>query len=70
MAFYHSSLKLHQGSVLGLIATSINDIVAGIQSNLRLFADDCILYRTINCPEDHTVLQQDLNILTKWATFW
>ena len=61
-----------QGSVLGpiLFLVYINDIAAGIQSNLRLFADDCILYKPINCPEDHTVLQQDLNTLTDWATLW
>ena len=61
-----------QGSVLGpiLFLVYINDIAAGIQSNLQLFADDCILYKPINCPEDHTVLQQDLNTLTDWATLW
>ena len=48
----------------------INDIANGIQGQLRLFADDCIIYRTINTPEDHTTLQQDLNQLSKWATTW
>ena len=59
-------------SVLGptLFLVYINDIANGIQSQLRLFADDCIIYRTINTPEDHTTLQQDLNHLSKWATTW
>ena len=61
-----------QGSVLGptLFLVYINDIADDIQSQLRLIADDCIIYRTINTPEDHTTLQQDLNQLSKWATTW
>ena len=61
-----------QGSVLGptFFLVYINDIANSIQSQLRLFADDCIMYRTINTPEDHTTLQQDLNQLSKWATTW
>ena len=38
-----------QGTVLGplMFLLYINDIAAGISSSLRLFADDCLLYRTI-----------------------
>ena len=61
-----------QGSVLGpiLFLMYINDIADGVQSQLRLFADDCIIYRTINSPEDHKILQQDLNQLSMWAKTW
>jgi len=45
----------------------INDIADGVQSQLRLFADDCIIYKTINSLEDHTILQEDINQLCKWA---
>ena len=45
----------------------INVIAAGISSLLRLFADDCLLYRTI---EDSTILQRDLEMLSQWATVW
>ena len=38
-----------QGTVLGLLLFSlyINDISIGIDSQLRLFADDCVCYREI-----------------------
>jgi len=46
--------------------SSINDIADGVQSQLYLFR---WLYNTIcmNFPEDHEILQQDLN---KWAKTW
>ena len=61
-----------QGSVLGhvLFLVYINDITDSINSNIRLFADDSILYREIQTPKDHDVLQTDLNKLSEWATKW
>jgi len=61
-----------QGSVLGpvLFLVYINDIVADIRSQIRLFADDCLIYRTIRSHEDHMILQEDLNNLSKWADSW
>ena len=53
------------GLVLFLIY--INDIASNIHSQLRLFADDCLTYRPINSPEDHTILQDDLLKLSVWA---
>ncbi len=43
-----------QGSVLGpiLFLVFINDICHNIRSCLRLFADDCLLYRIIESDED------------------
>ena len=43
-----------QGSVLGplLFLLYINDIGDNLTSTLRLFADDCLLYREITCSED------------------
>lgn len=35
---------------------SINDIFAGVSSTLRLFADDCVLYRTVANPGDRDAL--------------
>ena len=44
-----------QGTVLSplLFSLHINDITAGIESEIRLFADDCVCYREINCTFDH-----------------
>ena len=48
----------------------INDINCGISSKLRLFADDCILYRTISDQNDHFHLQTDLDLIVKWTETW
>ena len=56
-----------QGTVLGplMLLLYINDIKCGISSHLKLFADDCILYRTINSQQDQLLLQHDLNLIIK-----
>ena len=61
-----------QGTVLGptLFLLYINDLISNIQSTVRLFADDCLIYRPINSPNDHQLLQQDLNTLNTWAKTW
>ena len=43
-----------QGSVLGplLFLVYINDITTNLSSSRHLFADDCILYRKIDTPDD------------------
>ena len=50
-----------QGSVLGptLFLLFIIDITQVTNSQLRLFADDAVLYKTINSLHDHQVLQED-----------
>jgi hypothetical protein len=58
-----------QGSVLGplLFLAYVNDIWRGIESTIRLFADDCIIYRKILNIRDVEKLQNDLDILGDWA---
>jgi hypothetical protein len=48
----------------------INDITKNISSNARLFADDCLLYRTINCEADAKTLQKDLDTMQQWEAEW
>ena len=61
-----------QGSVLGLVLflIYINDITDNMQSIIRLFADDCTIYRPINNKNDQQILQSDLINLTKWEQKW
>jgi hypothetical protein len=57
-----------QGSVLGplLFLAYVNDIRRNIDSTIRLFADDCIIYREVKNNNDKENLQTDLNRLGKW----
>ncbi len=61
-----------QGTVLGpiLFLIFINDIPDNIKSNVRLFADDCLVYREINNHKDSLLLQEDLYRLEEWAKLW
>ena len=58
-----------QGNVLGplLFLVYVNDIWRNIVSNIRLFADDCIIYRKIIDSSDIDKLQTDLNRLGEWV---
>ena len=48
----------------------INDIIANIHSELRLFADNILIYRSIHSESDQEILQDDLMALMKWAETW
>ena len=54
-----------QGSILGplLFLTYVNDIGKNIDSNIRLFADDYVIYRKIFTNEDMIKLQRDVGRL-------
>ena len=45
----------------------VNDIWRNINSCIRLFVDDCIIYRKIKNKDDIEKLQKDLDTLGEWA---
>ena len=49
---------------------SINDLPSVVSSKVRLFADDCLIYRNIKNKEDQITLQEDLNLLENWGNTW
>ena len=61
-----------QGTVHGPLLSSIhiNDITTDIESEIRLFADDCVCYREIKDKEDTLKLQRDIDRLGNWARKW
>lgn len=61
-----------QGTVLGplLFLIYINDLPNTVSSTIRLFADDCVLYRKINNQTDHDILQSDINKVLDWCVKW
>ena len=56
-------------TVLGpvLFLCHIDDLPCSVTSQVRLFADNCLLYRTIRTQADHISLQNDLTELEKWV---
>ena len=49
------------------LSICINNITSNIHSQLRLFADNCLIYHPINSPQDHMILQDDILKLSVWA---
>ena len=54
-----------QDIVLGplLFLLRINYLPSVVSSKVRLFADDCLIYRNIKNKQDQVTLQKDLNLL-------
>ena len=48
----------------------INDINNAIKSQIKLFADDGVLYRNIRNQNDQVILQNDLDTISSWAEKW
>ena len=60
-----------QGSVLGplLFLIYINDLDINIEdgAEITLYADDVLLFRIINSPEDFVALQEDIDKIGSWS---
>ena len=54
-----------QGTVLGplLFLCHVNVLLTSVKSKVRLFVDDCLLYRMIETFTDNIVVQNDLTRL-------
>ena len=61
-----------QGTVLAslLFLLFIDDIETNIDSRMRLFADDCLVYRIIEKDSDCLQLQEDISLLCHWGNTW
>ena len=61
-----------QGTVLGplLFLLHINDQPSCVNYKVRLFADDCLLYREIKNNQDQIDMQRDLDALMDWGSTW
>ena len=57
-----------QGTVLGPLYIAY--LPREILSSVRLFADDCLLYRAISSREGAEILQRALNSLYAWGQRW
>ena len=61
-----------QGSVQGLVLflIFIDNLPHNISYSVRLFADDCVLYRNIYSLQDCLILQEGLTSLGLWEADW
>ena len=61
-----------QGTVLGplLFLLFINDLPDCVESNPRLFADDCIVYRNVKTLQDCQEFQNEIDKLADWERRW
>ena len=45
----------------------VEDLNSVVESKIRLFADDCVLYREITRDADKVAIQKDLTALNNWV---
>lgn len=61
-----------QGSVLGplLFLIFVNDIFSNVPVQIKMFADDCILYHEIHSKADQSLLNKALTKIDEWCSTW
>ena len=61
-----------QGSVLGpvLFTLFVNDIPSMVSNPTFMFADDTKIFHCVGSNDDHSALQNDLNLLYEWLVQW
>ena len=62
-----------QGSILDplFFLIFVNDIPEGIQSNIKMFADDTSIFSVMkNSINASATLNEDLHLISKWAYSW
>ena len=59
-----------QGTVPLFFLLYINDLPNSLTSNVRLFADDCLLYLPVKSDSDTSLLQNYLLTLEEWQNTW
>ena len=57
-----------QGTILALLLflCYINDLPTNINSKIKLYTDDVLIYRPIKSLDDYKILQEDLNTIDHW----
>ena len=58
------------GTVFAETVTYINDINENITSSIRLFADHCVIYKTVTSIQEAEQLQDDLHKIYEWTNKW
>ena len=53
-----------------VLGKKLCDLPDNIKSSVRLFADDCVVYRNIHSLQDCLILQEDLDSLGLWEADW
>ena len=61
-----------QGTVLVplMFLVYINDINENITSSIQLFADNCVIYKTVTLMQGAEQLQDELRKICKWTNKW
>ena len=65
-------LVYHKTPYIGslLFSLHINHLPSVVSSKVRLFVDDCLIYRNIKNKEDQLALQKYLNLLENCGNTW